>query len=331
MARFKTARRQPNELAEAKQELDNLFIEAVRKGGVNSSSKEFNPRGIQKIREHEFELAELMVQVIQDIAVTTDPANFLVDDMDAALGDQHIWQQMDASLRAFRRSPGSKPLSQRLTWKEWSMTTSQKEIAVEVPLEEVAVGRTTPSQVAEAIAFAYNRHRISALLDAIDAGVPSATNDRTGVAGYTLRYSGITTANLNKAIDGIMDEGGTPAIMARHIALQPVLRTAVQADTNTYSGNMKQVFEQRGVTGQYNGAAIVTLQDSFSKYTGSHAIRSDRIYIASGVKGAIRKNVDLAFLNWAMTDSRTATFGTGIRWEDGILVWDPYRYRVVEA
>lgn len=330
MLKFNVARRQPQELAEAKKEIDTMFIEAVRKGGVDGA-KVFDRRGMEKIRAHEFDLAELMTQIIQDQVVTTDPAPFLVNDTQANLGDEHLWQELDASLRVVKRSPGSKPLSQRLTFKEYSMSTSQHEIAVEIPLEEVAVGRITPSMVAEQIAAAVNRWQISEVLDAIDAGVPAATADRTGVAGHTLRYSGITTGNLNKAIDGIMDESGVPVILGRHIAIAPALRTAVQADTNAFTSDMKREFETRGVVGQYNGAAIVTLRDDHSKLFGGHAIPSNRVYVASGQKGCIRKTVDLAFLTWQVTDPKTATFGMGLRFEHGFLMHDAFRYRVLEG
>jgi hypothetical protein len=330
MIKFNVAKRQPQELAEAKKTVDEMFLEAVRKGGVEGEKK-FNRRGIEKIRAHEFDLAELITQIIQDQVVTTDPAPFLVNDVQSGLGDEHLWQELDASLRVVRRSPGSKPLSQRLTFKEYSITTTSHEIAVEIPLEEVAVGRITPSMVAEQVAAAVNRWQVSEVLDAIEAGVPAATADRTGVSGYTLRYSGITTGNLNKAIDGIMDESGVPVILGRHIAIAPALRTQVQADTQAFTQDMKREFETRGVVGQYNGAAIVTMRDDYSKLFGGHAVPANRVWVASGQKGAIRKTVDLAFLTWQETSAKDAVFGMGLRFEHGFLVNDPFRYRVLEA
>jgi hypothetical protein len=60
-------------------------------------------------------------------------------------------------------------------------------------------------------------------------------------------------------------------------------------------------------------------------------IRADRAWIAGAEKGAILVDADVSFLNWAVVDEKSATFGTGLRLLDGLFVYNPYAYRVIEV
>lgn len=320
MYKFRTASRSAEQLTDAKNELNELVISAVR-----GSNGKYDKRGAAKLHENRFDVAELIVQLIQDEVSVTDVVPLVAEEVDGVFGNQYLFQEMNAALRVQPRAYGSKPLSQRLTWKEFSMTTTMKEVAVELPLEEIAVGRTTPSMVVEEMAGAINRYRMSTVLDALDAAVPAATADRSGVSGYTLRYTGFTKANLDKAIDGMKDDSNSPVIMGRHIALHPAI-----AGFAGWSEATLEELEKRGQIASYRGAPIVTLEDKFSRKTGKHVLRTDRIYIAGGDKGARFMTKDVSFLNYATLDEKSATFETGVRIEDGLLVWDAYRYRIIE-
>lgn len=321
MYKFRTASRSVEQLADAKNELNELVISAVR--GDNGR---YNRRGVATLHENRFDIAELIVQLIKDEVAVTDAVPLVAEEVDGQLGDQHIFQEMSAALRVQARAYGSKPLSQRVTWKEFSMSTTMKEVAVELPLEEIAIGRTTPSQIVEEMAGAINRYRTSTVLDALDAAIPAATNDRSGVTGFTLRYSGLTKANLDKAIDGMKDDANPPVIMGRHIALFPAIRNFTGWSEATLTE-----LEKRGQIASYLGAPIVQLEDKFSRKTGSHVLRADRVYIAGGDKGAKFMTKDVSFLNYAVVDEKSASFETGVRIEDGLLVWDAYRYRIIEV
>lgn len=317
MIQFKTASRSTDELKSAKAELDEMFSVVKGKNG------RINPKGVKEIEDARYDLAELMIQLVSDTVLMTDPTPFLVDVVDGNFGDDYAWQEMDAALRVVSRSYGTKPLSQRLTFKEYTMSTSGKEIAVEVPLEDVAAGRVTASMVTDAIADAVNRYRIVSILDALDAGVPSGA-DHTGLAGYTLRYSGLTQANLDKALDGLLDESESPAIFGRHTALAPAIRGFTGwADTT------QAIFDLRGMIGTYHGAPVVTLRDQYHKREAGHLLSNKKVWIASGTKGAKFMSKDVSFLNWSVVDARTSTFGTGMRIEDGLLVTDAYQYRII--
>jgi len=320
MPQFQTASRSFESLEAAYKELDEIFsIVKPDKG------KKLVQSAVAKLDANRYEIAELIVTLIQDTYVLTDPTPFFVDVVDTDFRNDYLWREQDSNLRVVNRSYGTKPISQRLTFKEYSVSTSMKELAVEIPLEEIAAGSTTASQVTQAIANAVLRYRVSTLLDGIDAGV-TAGADRTGVSGYTLRYTGFTQANLDKAIDGLLDESDTPAIFGRHVTLNPTIR-----GFSGFSQDVTTELNRRGQIGIYNGASIVTLKDGFSKYDNAHVIRKDRVYLASGTKGAYWVNQDVNFLNWAMVDPRTSTFGTGIRLQDGMLMYDMYRYRIIEV
>jgi len=317
---FKTASRSESELKDAKATLDNAFKEAV----VGSNGK-FNARGLKKLDDNRMDIAELIVQLIQDTVNVTDPLPFLVEQVEGDIKNQYVWQRPNSALKVTQRSYGSKPLSQRITFSEFSIKTTMKELAVEIPLEEVASGRVTPSMVTEQIAFTINRYRLASVLDALDTAI-TAVADRSGKAGFNLRYTGLTKANLDNAIDGLYDEGVVPSIFARYTAFSPTVRNfAGWSNLSTYD------HEKRGQIASYLGAPVVQLNDQFSFTTQSHALRNDRVYIASGKPGAKFMTKDVSFLNWAMVDQRTATFGTGVRIEDGLLVWDPYQYRIIEV
>lgn len=318
MPQFKTASRSFDELKTAKAELDEMF--SIVKG----SNGKLNNKAVQKLDTNRYEIAELILQIIKDTVLLTDPTPFLVDVVDGTLGNDYVFQELDSALRVVNRSYGSKPLSQRLVFKEYGMSTTHREVAVEIPLEEVAVGRITPSLVTDAMADAINRARIVNILAAIDAGVPSA-NDRTGKAGYTLRYTDLTQANLDKAVDGLLDDSESPTIFGRHIALAPKIR-----GFSGWSAETLRDLETRGLIGNYHGASVVTLRDQYHKREAGHLLATNKAYLAAGTKGAKYMAKDVSFLNWAIVDPRTATFGVGTRVEDGVLVWDAYQYRIIE-
>jgi hypothetical protein len=318
---FKTASRTPQEIADHKAELNSIFKDAV---GHDKRGR-IDPKGMQELQDNRIEIAQLVVQLLEDTVAVTDPTPFLVDRNTYNLGDQIMFQEMRGDLKVTKRAYGTKALSQRLTKVEWGMTTQAKEIAVELALEEIASGASSASDAVDAIAEGINRHRIQFVLDGIDAGVPAATDDHSGVPGFTLRYSGLTKGNLESALDGLKDEGEAASIFGRHTALYPAIR-----NFDGWSDQSIRDFEMRGVTGVFQGSPVVTLVDKFSRKAQSHVIRNDRVYIAGGSKGAVMAEIDLSFLNWAEADPRVGVFTTGVRLEDGLLVWNPYAYRIIE-
>mgnify|MGYP001188767674 CR=1 FL=1 len=321
MPKFQVASRSLDELSENKKELDELFAP------VKGAKGKIDRAGVKKIEDSRYEIAELVVQLISDQAIVSDPSAFFVEPQQGDIRDSYIWQELhpDAALRVVNRALGSKPLTQRLFFKEFGMSTSQKEIAVAIPLEDVAAGRITPSLVVERMAAAINRYRIGMILNSIDSAV-TAVADQTGVAGYTLRYTGLTDANLTKAIDGLQDNSESPTVFGRHIFLAPTIRAF-----SGWSDATTRDFELRGMIGSFRGAPIVTLQDQYSRPDAGHVIPANRAYIAGGTKGAIHMQKDVSFLNYSLVDARTATFETGLRMEEGVLVWKPYAYRVLTA
>lgn len=322
MLQFRTASRGAEWLKNAKDELDNIFKEAVGYG-----EKRMNPRAIQIIDKDRYDIAETIVNVIQEEVENVNPLPFLVEQVSGDIRNNYIWRELDGALRVVSRAYGSKPLSQRLFFKEYSIHTSMKETAVEIPLEEVFAGAVTPSLAASEMALAITRYRVSTVLDALDTAIPSAA-DRTGVSGYNLRYTSsggaLDQADLDKAIDGLQDEAANPTIFGRHIALFPAIR-----GFTGFSDSVNDELTRRGQIGTYHGANIVQLRDPFAKRSADHLIRSDKVWVASGTRGAVFMDKPVSFLNWAITDPRTATFGTGVRLEDGLLVRDAYRYRII--
>jgi hypothetical protein len=319
LPKLKVANRTVDELKIAKAELDAMFEP------VKGKNKKLNPAGVKEIDDARYVIAELVVQLINDQAIYTDPTGLLVESTTGDIRDQYIWRELNSTLRVVRRSYGTKPLSQRLTFKEFGMSTSHKEVNVEIPLEEIAAGVITPSLVVEQIADAINRDRITMVLNAIDAGV-TAGADQTGVSGYTKRYTGFTQANVDKAIDGLQDNSVSPVMFGRHVILAPVVR----AFTGFSDDNLHEL-NQRGVIGVYHGCNIVTLQDDVRRFDSAHAIPTNRVWLGSATKGAVYMSKDVSFLNYSLVDPRTSTFATGVRLEDGVMVWRDYNYRVIEV
>ena len=321
--RFRVASRSADERAAHREKLNGFFTAALGEG--KSRTGGFNPRGLKDLEDAKYEIAELIVQLVNDEVNVTDPTPFMVETTNSAFGDQLLWQEFYGDLRVTRRAYGSKALSQRLQVREWGVETTMKEIAMELPLEEIASGRMSASQAVDAMAQAVVRYKAAFVCDSVDAGVPAATNDRTGKVGYTLRYSGLTADNLGKAIDGLRDDADTPTIFGRHIALHPAIR-----GFTGFSDLQLREFEVRGQAGAFLGAPLVTLADRYSKMFGGHNLRTDRVYITGGTKGAVMVDTDVSFMNYAEVSAKEGVFTTGFRFEGGILVHDPYRYRIIE-
>lgn len=319
---FKMANRTLDELKTAKQELSAMIKEAV---GEDKKGR-LDPKGMKRLHDDRFEIAALVVQLVQDQVTLTDPTPFLVDQRALAFGDKQLFQELKAGVRVTKRAYGSKPLSNRLTKTEWGMTTTHREANVEMPLEEIAAGAMSAGDAVDAIAEAINRFNIGFVTDAIDTGVPSATADRSGVTNYNLRYTGLSTTNLQRAIDGFRDDGELPTIFARHIALFPTIRGFAG-----YSQDTIREYETRGVVGTYLGAPLVTMVDRYSRKFGGHVIRADRVWLAGQTKGAVMADVDVSFLNYSEVDIKAGVMTMGVRFENGILVWNPYAYRIIEV
>ncbi len=317
---FKTASRTAEEMKADSLKVAEAFEPVKGKGG------KVDQNGVKKVQEMQWEIAELVVELMNDTVSVTDPTPLFADVMQGDIRNEYIWQEVSSAIRVVDRARGSKPQSQRLAFSEYGITTSAKEVNIEVPLEQIASGRYNPALIADVLAEAVTRHKVAALLDGLDAGV-TAGNDRSGKAGYTRRYTGLTAANLDNAVDGLMDEGQTPSIFGRWLALTPIRSFAGWATTGSDAA-LKQ-FEDRGLVGAYHGAPIVTLQDKYSRRTQSHVIRYDRVYMASGQKGMIWMEKDNSFLNYVETLPAEGVYRIGTRFEYGMLVWDPFQYRVI--
>lgn len=320
MYQFKTASRNPEEMKLAQSKVVEAFDMIKNQDGSIRKS------GVRELKNLEMEIGELIIQLMNDQVEITDPTPFFVDPVEGDIRNDYVWQEVSAALRVVDRAYGSKPKSQRLTFTEFSMVTQPKEIAVEVPLEQIASGRYNPGLISEVLAEAVNRWRVGNILDSLDTAV-TAVADRTGKAGYVLRYTGLTDANLDKAIDGLQDEGNSPTIFARHVALVGI--RAFTGWASTGSDAALREFEMRGMVGSYHGAPIVSLRDRFSRRVNNHLIRNDRIYMASGTKGAIYMKKDMSFLNFSEVLPAESVYRVGIRLEEGLKVWDPYQYRII--
>lgn len=319
MRKFNQPVRTAAERTEHKEKLNEIFARVATK------DKRIDPRGLKMLNDNRVDIAETIVQLIADDLTVVDPTGYLVEKRSQGFTDKNLFQRLEGTLKVVNRSYGSKPLSQRLSASEFTYSTSMKEVAVEVPLEEVVGGRITPSQVVEAMAYAIARYKVSLVLSAISAAV-AATADHTGLSGYNLRYTGFTEGNLQKAVDGMKDDGGVPTIFGRHQAIYPAIRSFT-----AWSDIQVGDFTARGEVGTYLGAPIVTIIDKYSRLLGGHQIDATKVWVASSTPGAWLIEKDVTFLNWAIVDERTATFSTGIRLEDGVFVHDPYQYRILDV
>ncbi len=329
MAEFRQGMWTPEQFKSAKEELDNSFAPLVEahKGKVSK------PAAMRELEDNKFEIAELIVTVINEQITVANPLPLIVDEISTDWRNDYVWTEIQKSLRIDERSPGSKPLSQLpFSWSEYGMETTQREVAVEVPLETIAKGTITASMVSEVIATGVIRERVTRVTNALSAAI-TAIPDRTGVTGYDLRYTGFTQANVDKAIDGLMDESDTATMFGRYITLQPALRafTVASGISDRSLGSDESLFE-RGVIGVYHGCQILALRDQFSKVWGNvHLLRDDLVWMVGAQKGAFYMTQDLSFLDWAEISTKNASFGTGFRFIDGMLVHDPYRYRIFDV
>lgn len=317
---FKTASRNAEDMTSDRLKVAEAFEPVKGKGG------KYDPLGAKKVKEMEWEIGQLVIELMNDVVAVTDPTPFFADVQQGDIRDEYVWQEVSSTIRVVDRARGSKPQSQRLAFHEYGITTGMKEVNIEVPLEQIASGRYNPQLIADVMAEAITRHKAAALLDGLDAGVTSGA-DRSAKAGFTRRYTGLTAANLDNAIDGLMDEGMVPTIYGRWLALNQIRSFAGWATSG--SDAALREFETRGMVGAYHGAPIVTLQDKYSRRTAAHAVRYDRAYIASGQKGMIWMDKDVSFLNYVETLPAEGVYRIGTRFEYGFLVWDPYQYRII--
>jgi hypothetical protein len=322
MREFKVAKWSPDKIKDCRTDLDNMFREEL---GYGNGSK-MNMHGVKRIGDNRVDIAETIMQLVQNEIDTIDPLPFLVRQVEGDIRNDYVWQELTGTLRVTDRAYGTTPMSQRLYFHEYSMKTAMREVAVEFALEEVFAGRMTPSLAATEMATAIVRNRIALVLDALDAGVPSQA-DRTGVSGYNLRYTvsgALSAAVLDKAIDGLRDEGDSATVFGRHVRLWPDMRAF-----SSWSDNITEDFQLRGQIGNYRGANLVTLKDPQGRRAESHLIPLNKVWVAGSEPGAIYMNKPVSFLNYAEVHPREAVFSTGVRVEDGVKVFDPDRYRII--
>lgn len=322
MGRFKNASRTPEEIQLAKETIADS-VNVVR--GKNNT---LDIKGMKKLKEMEWELGELVVEVMTDELALSDVIPLLADVRTGNFGDQHIFQEVSAAVRVTDRALGTKPGSQRIQFTEKELVTTMREVIIEVPLEQVATGRYDPAQIADIVAETIRRRKVAYFLTTLDAGI-AAGADRTGKAGYTKRYTGLTEANLEKAIDGLLDEGDSPTLFGRWLALAPI--RAFPGWATKGSEAALREFETRGMVGSYLGAPIINLQDRFSKTADdTHPIPYNRLYINSGRDGAMYMEKDVSFMNFSEVLPAESVWRLGVRYEDGMLVHDEFQFRIIE-
>jgi hypothetical protein len=322
---FRMAERTPDQQMAALSDVDQAF--AMLK---STDGKGFSRAGAKALKDMEFDLGSLVVQLVNDQMLTQDPTPMMVNVIDGNYPDDYVYQEVTSALRVVDRAPGSKPQSQRLSFAEWGIQTSQKEIIAEIPLEQIASGRYTASMVVQALTETKLRHTIGQILDGLDAGVPAGA-DRSGRAGYTLRYAGFTEANLSNAIDGLMDEGFLPTIFGRWLPLAGIRGFAGWSTGKGASEAQLREFETRGLVGQFQGAPVVAISDRYSRKHQNHVIRYDRVYLSANGpdKGAIFLRKNLSFLDFSEILPAEGIMRVGMRFEDGLLVWDAFKHRII--
>lgn len=322
MYNFRVASRSDEAIKAAQADLDEAFAVLKPKNG-----EKVNRAGIYKLKETEHEIAEVLIQLLDDQMRLTDPTPMFVDTQTGNFGDKHVFQEVTAGLRVVDRAIGSKPHSQRLAFTEYDMSTQMKEMNVEIPLELVANGRYDAALLTQMMAEAKQRYQVGAILDAVDVGVASVAD----YAGFNLRYSGLTAANLDDAVDGLMDQGFQPTIFGRWGALVGIRSFAGWATSG--SDAALREFETRGLVGSYHGAPIVVAQERYSRRHLSQVIRYDRVYLSANAnpRGAIFLSEDVSFLNYSEIDPRNGLLRIGIRWQDGVKVTDQQMFRIIEV
>jgi hypothetical protein len=323
MPNFRTGNWTAEQLRDAKKDLNEAFAPIAEA----KSLAKVSTAAMREIEDNKYEIAELVVTVINEQIAQANPLPLIVEEVTGDWRNNYVWSEIQKKLRVDLRSPGSKPLSQfPFSWSEYGMDVQMREVAVELPLELIATGKVTPAMVAETIAQGVLREKISRITEAVSDAI-TAVPDRTGQSGYVLRYSGFTQPNLDKAIDGLADESDSATVFGRYITLQPTLRAFTG-----WSDEQNGEIMARGVIGQYHGANILALRDQYGKvWGGSHFLADDKVWVVGGQKGAIHMTQDVSFLNWAEVSTKYASFGTGFRYQDGTLVFDPYRYRILDV
>jgi hypothetical protein len=328
---FRVGKLTTDEFKEAKELLDASFAPLAEVGKRGSAVT--RPSVMKELEDNKYQIGELIVTVINEQITVANPLPLIVDEVSTDWRNDYVWTEIQKSLRVDERSPGSKPLSQLpFSWSEYGMETTQREVAVEVPLETIAKGTITASMVTEVIATGVLRERITRITNALSDAI-TAIPDRTGVSGYNLRYSGFTQANVDKAIDGLFDESDTATAFGRYITLEPALRAfTVSAGISDRSLGSDDAMFERGVIGVYHGCRFVAVRDQFSKVWGNqHLLSKSLVWMVGAQKGAIYMTQDLSFLDWSELNTKNASFGTGFRFIDGLLVQDPYRYRIFDV
>lgn len=320
MYNFRVAQYTPEERSDIEAQLTQAFAALKNKDGS------LNRAAVKTLKNAEMEIGEMITRLVDDRMVLEDPTPIFVDVVPGNLGDDWLYQEVTSKLRVVDRAPGTKPLSERLSFKEWSIATSQKELVFECTLEELAVGRYTPALISQIMSEVRIRYRIGQVMNAVDAGIPSTSP----ITGHTLRFSGLTAGNLASSTDGLRDQGYEPSIFGRWGALAPIRNFAGWA-TSGSDAALREI-ETRGMVGQYLGAPIVNIAERFSRKYLGQVIRYDRAYISGGAtpRGAVLRENNVSFLDFSEVLPAEGIFRVGIRWDDGVGVFFPDQYRVIE-
>lgn len=309
-------------LAEKMADIQKDALALLDKGGVSA---------FEAATEWRAAAAALVREVVIDTFKMKDPTPIFCDRRTGTMGDTLEFEQLINTLRVVEYSPQSKPQIFTPRKGKYTISTSSFEMAFGIPLQKIINRQHTIGEFSTMAAEALVRHYNSLVLGAVDTACAAGSTDIKGRALRTMAAgSDVAKTELDTALRRMYAYNSGVTIFGSRFALD-----AVYSMAGALSINLADELNARGVIGTYRGANMVELADDYNQFYQAFSkidgIDMEKLlFISSGTKGATLMEKDLSSLNWQELTPREAQWSTGVRFEHGILVSQPWKYHVIQ-
>lgn len=315
-----------NSRGKVKERLDAVqkdLLGFATKGGVGEIARQIDWRS---------EAAALVRQAVSDTFALTDPTPMFVERREGKFGDTYEFEKLIPTARVVEYSPQSQPQAFTPRKAKYAIKTSSYELSYGIPLQKVINGQFTLAEIIDMVGKAKARHYSSLCLGAINIACAVGASDIQGRPLRTMTaYVDVGKEDIDSAlrrVRSIVGDNGI-SIVGTSYTLDPLHEYGATTEV------AQEELRQRGTTGVYRGAKLVTLTDTYNEYYKQYATLngvdlSKLLFITAGQAGAVMLERDYTILDWEELNQREAQWSMGERFDHGVLVHSPSRYHVIE-
>lgn len=220
--------------------------------------------------------------------------------------------------RVYERSYGEYKKISHFKAKYYTMTTTPKSLHISYPIEELAAGITTVSELSQQAANAILFHKVKTVWDTLKAACPTGGDYCTDV-GLVM----VDQASLDTALSTFGDRYEIAGIFGRRAFLDGMFVYSGNDRSTGYPDSVKEDLINRGLLMFYRGAPILAMREIPDELYGASAMDAANAFIVAK-DNSFNRYVEVTPLRSSNEVIKSDnTFHMYFDFEDGYAIWEP--------